>query len=104
MCCTAKCVACRYYGSRFRQHSSWSELEAAERREDADLLGAIGLVRKYKQRTEQLVEAIKAAKVSHRHNASMHKAIGAEYKQRTEQLVEAIKAAQVRQVEGATAS
>jgi hypothetical protein len=62
--CTATCTACRYYGTRFRQYTSWDELEkAAERREDADLLGAIGLVRKYKQRTCELVDAIKRAKV-----------------------------------------
>jgi hypothetical protein len=62
-CCTA--LHCRYFRIKFRQYSSWADLEeAAERREDTDLLGAIGLVRKYKERTQQLVDAIKAAKVS----------------------------------------
>jgi hypothetical protein len=59
------CTACRYFEVKFRRYTSWRELEeAAEHRENTDVLGAIGLVRKYKERTQQLVDAIKAAKVS----------------------------------------
>ncbi|WIA33571.1 hypothetical protein OEZ86_006695 [Tetradesmus obliquus] len=74
----------KYQGMRFRQYSSWDDLEkAAERREDADLLGAIGLVRKYKQATQQLVDAIKDAQVLRKADADFilgtcHKAKGCE--------------------------
>lgn len=55
---------CRYHRTKFREYDSWSELTAAaDRREDPDLLGAIGLVRKYRQGLLQLVEAIKSAQV-----------------------------------------